>query len=187
MRSVAKMTLPLREKASSILIRGDAATFANIVEEHQSMVFSIAYHLLHDRGRAEEVAQDVFLRLYRHLASIKSDDHLLFWLRKVTCRCSIDELRKLPKSPPASLEDVAEPAAKSEDPEPLLSRGLRRMVASLSDDARAVIVLHYQEEMELADIAQLLGISVNTVKSRLQRSLAILREKFHRWTGDGQR
>lgn len=178
-------TLQQGEEALARFVRGDATAFADIVQEHQSMVFSIAYHFLHDRGRAEEVAQDVFLRLYRHLASIKSGNHLVFWLRKVTCRRSIDEVRKLPKVA-ASLEDVAEPAVESPGLDPLLSRGLRRLVASLSEDARAVIVLRYQEELELADIAEILDIPVNTVKSRLQRSLEILREKFHRWAGDVQ-
>jgi RNA polymerase sigma-70 factor (ECF subfamily) len=184
---VTTVTLPPGEEALGRFTRGDATAFADIVQEHQSMVFSLAYHFLHDRGRAEEVAQDVFLRLYRHLASIKSGEHLVFWLRKVTCRRSIDEVRKIPKEPPASLEDVAEPAAQSPDLDPLLSQGLRRMVASLSEDARAVIILRYQEELELADIAEILDIPVNTVKSRLQRSLEILREKFHRWAGDIQR
>jgi RNA polymerase sigma-70 factor (ECF subfamily) len=181
---VATVTLPQGKQSLARFVRGDAAAFGDIVREHQSMVFSIAYHFLHDRGRAEEVAQDVFLRLYRHPASIKSGDHLVFWLRKVACRRSIDEVRKLPKAPPACLEDVAEPAAESPDLDPLLSEGLRRMVASLAEDARAVIILRYQEELELADIAEILDIPVNTVKSRLQRSLEILREKFHRWAGD---
>jgi RNA polymerase sigma-70 factor (ECF subfamily) len=184
---VTTATLQQGEEALARFIRGDATAFADIVQEHQSMVFSIAFHFLHDRGRAEEVAQDVFLRLYRHLASIKSGDHLVFWLRKVTCRRSIDEVRKLPKAPPASLEDVAAPAAESRDLDPLLSRGLQRLVASLSEDARAVVVLRYQEELDLADIAEILDIPVNTVKSRLQRSLEILREKFHRWAGDVER
>ena len=181
------VTLPQGEQALARSVRGDAAAFADLVQEHQSMVFSIAYHFLHDRGRAEEVAQDVFLRLYRHLDSIKSGDHLVFWLRKVACRRSVDEVRKLPKAPPSSLEDVAEPVAEPLATDPLLSRGLRRMVASLTDDARAVIILRYQEELELADIAEILDIPVNTVKSRLQRSLEMLREKFHRWAGDVQR
>jgi RNA polymerase sigma-70 factor (ECF subfamily) len=181
------VTLPQGEEVLARFTRGDATAFADMVKEHQSMVFSIAYHFLHDRGKAEEVAQDVFLRLYGNLGSIKSEGHLVFWLRKVTCRRSIDEVRKLPKAPPASLEDVAEPAAESPELDPLLSRGLRRMVASLSEDARAVIILRYQEELELADIAEILDIPINTVKSRLQRSLEILREKFHRWAGDFQR
>ena len=90
-------------------------------------------------------------------------------------------------TPPTSLEDVAVLAAEPTDLDPLLSRGLRRMVASLSEDARAVIILRYQEELDLADIAEILDIPVNTVKSRLQRSLEILREKFHRRAGDVQR
>jgi len=148
------------------------------------MVYSIAYHFLHDRGRAEEVAQDVFLRLYQHLASIKSEDHLVFWLRKVTCRRSIDEVRKSPKALPSSLEDIGERAAEFPDVDPLLFQGLRRMVASLPEEARAVIVLRYQEELEPAEIAEILAVPVNTVKSRLQRSLEMLRQKFQRWAGD---
>jgi RNA polymerase sigma-70 factor (ECF subfamily) len=171
------------EDALARLARGDATAFADIIQEHQSMVFSIAYHFLHDRRLAEEAAQDVFLRLYRNLASIKSPKHLVFWLRKVACRRALDEARKLPKVPPASLEEVAEPAAESPDPDPLLSQGLRRLVASLPEDARAVIILRYQEELDLAEIARILDLPLNTVKSRLQRSLAILREKLHRWAG----
>jgi len=147
------------------------------------MVFSIAYHFLHDRSLAEEAAQDVFLRLYRNLASIKSPKHLVFWLRKVACRRALDEARKLPKTPLARLEDVAEPVGETPDPDPLLSRGLRRMVASLPENARAVIILRYQEELDLAEIAQILDLPINTVKSRLERSLGVLREKLHRWGG----
>ena len=60
---------------------------------------------------------------------------------------------------------------------------LRRMVASLPKNARAVVILRYQEELELAEIAQILDVPLNTVKSRLERSLGILREKLHRWSG----
>jgi len=133
------------------------------------------------------VAQDVFLRLYRHLSSIKSGEHLVFWLRKVTCRCAIDEVRKLPKAPPASPDDVAEPAGESPNFDPLLSAGLRRMVASLQDDARAVIILRFQEELDVVEIAEILDLPINTVKSRLHRSLEMLREKVSRWAGDVQR
>jgi RNA polymerase sigma-70 factor, ECF subfamily len=184
---VTTVTIPRSEEALARCLRGDPAGFADIVRDHQSMVFSIAYHVLHDRGQAEEVAQDVFLRLHRHLSTIKSADHLVFWLRKVTCRCAIDELRKLPKARPASLDDIVEPAAASPDSDPLLCEGLRRMVASLQDDARAVIILRFQEELKLVEIAEILDLPINTVKSRLQRSLEILRDKVSRWAGDVQR
>ena len=176
-------TLGRCEEVLGRLARGDVSAFEEIVKEHQSMVFSIAYHFLHDRSLAEEAAQDVFLRLYQNLASIVSPRHLVFWLRKVACQRALDMARKLPKAPPVSLQDIAEPAADSPDADPLLSEGLRRMVASLPKDARAVIILRYQEELELAEIAQILDVPINTVKSRLERSLGILREKLHRWAG----
>jgi RNA polymerase sigma-70 factor (ECF subfamily) len=184
---VTTATFDRCEEALARLARGDATAFAEIVQEHQSMVFSIAYHFLHDPSLAEEAAQDVFLRLYQHLDSIKSPKHLLFWLRKVACRRALDEARKLPKVPPASLENVAEPVAEAQDSDPLLSERLRRTVASLPKDARAVIILRYQEELDLAEIARILDLPLNTVKSRLERSLGFLREKFHRRVGGVER
>jgi len=180
---VTTSTLGRCEEALGRLARGDVSAFEDIVKEHQSMVFSIAFHFLHDPSLADEAAQDVFLRLYQNLASIVSPQHLVFWLRKVACQRALDMARKLPKTPPVSLEDIAEPTAESPDPDPLLSEGLRRMVASLPKDARAVIILRYQEELELAEIGEILDLPLNTVKSRLERSLAILREKLNRWAG----
>ena len=176
-------TLDRCQDALGRLARGDRSAFEEIVKEYQSMVFSIAYHYLHDRSLADEAAQDVFLRLYQNLASIVSPQHLVFWLRKVACQRALDMARKLPKTPPVSLQEIDEPAAEFADADPLLSEGLRRMVASLPKDARAVIILRYQEELELAEIARILDVPLNTVKSRLERSLEILRVKLHRWAG----
>jgi len=180
---VTTPTLDRCEEALGRLARGDMSAFEELVKEHQSMVFSIAYHYLHDRSLADDAAQDVFLRLYQNLASIVSSKHLVFWLRKVACQRALDMARRLPKAPPVSLQDIDEPAAESADADPLLSEGLRRMVASLPENARAVVILRYQEELELAEIARILDIPLNTVKSRLERSLGILREKLHRWSG----
>jgi RNA polymerase sigma factor (sigma-70 family) len=69
-------------------------TFAELLRANQSMVFSLAYHFLRDRGAAEEIAQDVFLRLYRKLDELESEKHVTFWLRKVTSHRCIDYLRK---------------------------------------------------------------------------------------------
>ncbi len=158
--------------------RGDPSAFEEIVREHQAMVFSMAYYFLRDRSVAEEIAQDVFLRLHRNLGGIKSPAHLMLWLRKVTSRRCIDEVRRNPTRPPVSLEDAPEPVDGGPASDPLLSRRLRRLVASLPENARMVIILRYQEELDLAEIAEILEIPINTVKSRLQRSLAMLREKL---------
>src|SRR5436190_1639178 len=86
---------------------GDHDAFAKLVEQHEAMVYSLAYHFFNDRGRAEEIAQDVFLQLYRNLGTIESDAHLLFWLRQVTTRRCIDVTRRT-RLKAVSLEDAGE-------------------------------------------------------------------------------
>jgi len=154
--------------------------FADLVRDHQALVFSIAYHYLHDRGAAEELAQEVFLQLHQHLAGIRSAEHAGYWLRKVAVHRSIDYARRARTRPQFSLEDTPEPSAPASESDPLLSGRLRRLVASLPEKPRMAMILRYQEDLEPAEIAVLLNMPVRTVKSHLARSLAMLREKFAR-------
>jgi RNA polymerase sigma-70 factor (ECF subfamily) len=154
--------------------------FTRIVRQHQSMVFSIAYACLRNRPLAEDIAQDVFLALYRKLPALESDSHVVHWLRRVTSHRMIDEVRERRRKPQAALEDVREPAAPLRVDDPLLSEALQQLVSTLPERARLIVILRFQEEMELAEIAETLDMPVGTVKSRLQRSLALLRDKLTR-------
>ncbi len=163
------------------------------------MVFSVAYHFLHDRAVAEEVAQEVFLSLHRHLGDLQSPAHAVFWLRKVAVQRSLDEARRRKRRPQVPLESVPEPAAgPAGSPggasggarDPILGARLRRLIASLPEAPRMVMILRYQEDLDPTEIAATLQMPVGTVKSHLQRSLALLREKIQRrgagefgWTG----
>jgi RNA polymerase sigma-70 factor (ECF subfamily) len=163
---------------------GDSSAFEEIVREHQSMVFSLACYFLHDAARAEEIAQEAFLRLFQNLDRIESPAHLVQWLRKVTWRCAIDESRKNSHQPSVSLEDAPEPAVEQKGGDLLADRSVRAMVASLPPRPRMMVILRYQEELELAEIARVMGIPVNTVKSSLNRALGVLRNKLTRVLGD---
>jgi RNA polymerase sigma-70 factor (ECF subfamily) len=154
--------------------------FSELVKTHQSMVFSLGYHFLHDRDSAEEVAQEVFLSLHRNLDRIQSSEHAGFWLKKVTVQRAIDEARRRKRRPQVALELVAEPRVSASPGDPLLSDVLRRLIASLPETPRAVMVLRYQEDLDPAEIAAILEMPLGTVKSHLQRSLALLREKLER-------
>lgn len=170
-------TVERMEDALARAAAGEHAAFGDIVREYQAMIFSMAYHFFHDQALAEETAQEVFLRLYQNLGRINSPAHLMLWLRQVTHRRCIDQARRMPPLPPVGLDDAPEAATDPGRSDPLLSERLRRLVASLPEDARTVVILRYQEDLELAEIAEVLEIPINTVKSRLQRSLAVLRAK----------
>jgi RNA polymerase sigma-70 factor (ECF subfamily) len=156
---------------------GDHDAFAQIVEQHEAMVFSMAYHFFNDRGRAEEIAQDVFLQLYRNLGTIESDAHLLFWLRQVTTRRCIDLTRRA-RMKAVSLEDAGELRATEKRSDALMDRKLRALIEQLPDIQRAVVTLRYQEDLDPSDICRIVNLPVNTVKSHLHRALQALRRKL---------
>ena len=158
--------------------------FAALVRAHQAMVFSIAYHFLRDRGAAEELAREVFLQLHRNLDSLRSAEHVTYWLRRVTSHRAIDYVRGARRRAHVSLEDAPEPAIADGTGDPLLSRKLQRLLAALPEKPRMVMILRYQEDLEPAEIAEVLEMPVATVKSHLQRSLAMLREKLARAAGE---
>jgi len=154
--------------------------FASLVGQHQSMVYSLALHLLRDPSAAEDAAQDVFLRLHRNLDGLKSDSHVVFWLRQVTCRRAIDGLRRRARAE-VSLEETGEPAAPPAEGDPLLTQRLRQLVASLPGHLRSAVVLRYQEDLDPPEIARILELPLRTVRDRLQKALALLREKAGRY------
>lgn len=162
-------------------VAGDRDAFAALIRRNQGMVYSLAWHSLGDEGVAEELAQDVFLELHRALPSLESELHVTNWLRRVTMHRCIDQARRRKSRPQVSLDEVSEPvAAESGDTDLYLQDRLRKLMSSLPERARSVLVLRYQEDMEPTEIAGVLGIPVNTVKSQLHRSLAMLRDKLQR-------
>jgi RNA polymerase sigma-70 factor, ECF subfamily len=158
----------------------DLGGFSQLMLEHQAMVFSLAYHFLQNRTTAEDLTQEVFLGLYQNLHMIRSAAHLKHWLRQVTSRRCIDYGRKARLWRFLSLGDAPEPATELRLADPAMTRRLQTLVATLPPKLRMTVVLRYQEDLEPAEIAAVLGVPLNTVKSSLRRSLELLRKKLTR-------
>jgi RNA polymerase sigma-70 factor (ECF subfamily) len=159
--------------------------FEQLVDEHQSMVFSLAWRMTGDRGLAEELAQDVLLELDRNLHKLGSADHVRYWLRQVTLHRSADALRRK-RTNAASLgtdvwEELEERHGFQElgfrvlDAESPLGVRIEELLAGLPEQQRAALVLRYQEELTPEEIAVTMKAPVATVKSQLQRGLKLLR------------
>lgn len=172
--------LPAQETTLRDAVGGDHDAFARLIRKHQALVFSVAWNFFRNEALAEELAQDVFLEMHRALPGFESESHIANWLRRVTIHRCIDQARKAKYDARLGLSDVVEPVQASNDTDPMLIRRLQRLTASLPEKARAVLLLRYQEDLELSEIATVLSMPLNTVKSHLQRSLAMLREKLER-------
>jgi len=152
--------------------------FEQLVDDHQSMVFSIALRMTGDRGLAEEIAQDVFVELDKHLSKIESPDHACFWLRRVAMSRSADALRRRRvRSTDLWVEFEEQHGAPVEVRDSPLGARLELLLATLPEAQRAALVLRYQEDLTPEEIAATLAEPVATVKSHLQRGLKLLRAK----------
>jgi RNA polymerase sigma-70 factor (ECF subfamily) len=157
---------------------GDQTAFAALVRRYQNMVFSLALHSLHSRAAAEDLAQDVFLEFFRSLARIESPAHAVSWLRRVASHRCIDEIRRRRHRQETAMEVLPEPGVAPSPREHFLEDRLQALVATLPAKARLVVVLRFQEELDPSEIAAALNMPVNTVKSHLRRSLAVLRARL---------
>ena len=154
------------------------ADFEGLVDEHQSMVYSIALRMTGDRGLAEEIAQDVFMELDKSLGKIESAEHACWWLRRVTMSRATDGLRRRRVRGMdlwVALDDHhgLQPEEKSS---PLGAR-LEYLMTTLPEAQRSALILRYQEDLTPEEIAAMLEAPVATVKSNLQRGLKLLRAK----------
>ncbi|HTT06402.1 MAG TPA: RNA polymerase sigma factor [Steroidobacteraceae bacterium] len=156
---------------------GEIAAFGELVCLHQAAIYSLAVRMLGVREDAQELAQDVFLLLHRHLAQILSVAHLHAWLRRTVCHRAIDRLRSRARHIVLPLEAAEEQQAAAEELDPMQARQLRQLVASLPPTPRAVVLLRYQEDLDPPEISELLGLPLNTVKSHLRRSLSLIRSR----------
>ena len=162
--------------------RGDLNAFRELMRVHKVRVFSMALRIIGNSADAEEVAQDVFLQLHGALAQIATSEHLTHWLlRAVSHRC-IDRLRgrgSRPRLVPIdALPETAQGTAAEEGADPLAGAQVRRLVLELSPEARAVLLLRFQEDLVPSEIGIVLAMPVNTVKSHLRRSLEWLRAQL---------
>jgi RNA polymerase sigma-70 factor (ECF subfamily) len=155
----------------------DREAFAQIVDRHNGMVFSLAYNFFHNRGVAEDIAQDAYLELFRNLEKIQSDLHLGFWLRQTVTRKCIDYSRRLKHRRYQPLEEAPEAGAEPVRRDSILVDELNRKIGALPEKMRLVVILRFQEDLKLAEIGEVLEMPVNTVKTTLRRALDRLRPK----------
>ena len=159
----------------------DKEAFAAIIERHESMVYSLAYNFFQDRTLAQDIAQEAYLELYRNLTKLESDVHLSNWLRQTVTRKCIDYKRRQKHRRYRPLEEVREPGFHDVRRDPILADALGQRVAALPEKMRVVLILRFQEDLKLSEIADVTGIPLNTVKTLLHRSLKKLKSKVARF------
>jgi RNA polymerase sigma-70 factor, ECF subfamily len=187
----------LAEPSAEIIRRaqdGDPEALTQLVLTQQQYVYSIAMSVLKDPDDAADLTQEAFIRLFRALGQYNNESRFTTWLYRLVVNLGRDELRRrgrqVPIAPPALDDDELDPLALVADddrwvsPEQALasrelSAEVRDALARLEEHYRLVLTLYYFDDLKYTDIAEILDVPLNTVKSHIRRGkerLALLLE-----------
>ena len=179
--ALAIRTEPLDELTLRRAQRGEERAWRELVERYQAPVHALIWRLLagRSRHRVEDLTQETFVRVLRALPSwdIAGPASLQTWILTIATRLTLNELRK-PEMTTIIGDPPATDSADAASERARIARAIAAGVAALPDAQRAVFVLREYHELEYADIADALGLDLGTVKSRLARARASLRERL---------
>ncbi len=160
--------------------RGDQQAFAAVVRHYDRGLRVLAYRLLGDRDRMDDVLQDAYVKAFRALPNFRGEARLGTWLYRITYNACLDDLRRSQNVVPLRFDDEIDRAAPV--PDPLESVGERTALASalaaLPPDERAAVLLVDADGFDYAAAGEVLGVPAGTVASRLNRARAALRRSL---------
>jgi RNA polymerase sigma-70 factor (ECF subfamily) len=163
------------------ILAGDVEAFAGIVRRWQGPLVNMAWRYCRDRSRAEELAQEAFIRAWRGLAQWRRESSFSTWLFALAANAFRSELKRFPVVN-LPLERAAEPYGPASQLHALEVKSrneeLRRAVLALPHRYREPVILFYFHEMDMAAAARTMGLPEGTLKARLSRARALLRSRF---------
>ena len=171
-------------------LTGDQRAFSTLVRRYQKPLHALVWRKIGDFHIAEEVTQDIFLNVYKKLQTLKNPNQFTGWLYVIATRRCIAWLKKkripmesLDAMQPDELEELAYAQYHAEQQEEGVSERhreiVKRLLQKLPESERTVVTLHYLGDMTCEDISKFLGVSPNTVKSRLHRARKRLKKEEH--------
>lgn len=157
---------------------GDTAAFRDIVEQHSVRAYALALRILRSPSDAEEVAQDAFVRVWSALPGFRGESSFGTWLYRIVARRAFDRAQVLKNRRAREQQDEHLPEAaapEAADADTFEAARLQRLIAALSPAQRAAVTMFYYEGRSVEQVAAILNMPENTVKTHLSRARAALR------------
>ena len=164
---------------------GDPEAFGRLMEPLEQLVWRVCWHYTGNREAAEDCGQEAMIRIWRSLGNYRGECALESWVYRIAANCCMDWLRKKKRDRSVSMEPMREQGFDPADPSPGTEeqavakdeqRRLREAIALLPEDQREALILTQLEKVPYEKAAQDLGVSEGTVKSRVNRAKARLKE-----------
>jgi len=176
------------EEVVSYIVKGKTELFSVIIDRYQSKVFSTAFHYTHDQEEARDLTQEIFIKLYNNLQKYKGKASFSTWLYRIAVNRCIDWTRKKKPQTVSAISDGSEEELDIYDtiadsgggPEEDLIKQenavyLRKLVESLPEIYKTVIILYYFEDFSPQEISEIVGVPKRTIETRLFRGKNLLK------------
>jgi len=174
------------------ICRGDTAAFQRLVERYKKKIYFLAYDILGDHHEAEDISQEVFIKVFRSLRNFRRDAKMSSWIYQITANTCIDALRKKKSKPQVNLEDfnhvslqdnLAGGGTRVQNPElsaeaSIMQHKIQNALHKVTPKERTVFVMRHYNDLKIKEIAETLQVSSGTVKSLLFRALKKLRKEL---------
>ena len=159
---------------------GDREAFGGLVEQYRDNVYRLAYRMCGNAYDADEAAQEAFVAAWRALPNFRGDAKFSTWLYRLTTNAAIDVMRREKRHKAVGDGEMIEVADDADSPQETVERteqqeAVQKALATLSEEYREVLLLRYMEELDYAEIAEVLQLPSGTVKSRINRAKAALK------------
>lgn len=174
-------------------LAGDERAYRDLVERYRRPVYTLARRMVRSAEDAEDVAQETFVRMFRALDRYDPARPFAAWLFTIATRLCIDHLRRRRVQPVSLTREDSESGESREldiedtlpGPEELAARseeerGTRDLIEGLPEHYRVVVVLRHQQDLSYEEIAEALSLPLGTVKARIHRARALLKERMER-------
>ena len=164
---------------------GDAEAFEALLTPLENRIWRICWHYTGNRESAEDCGQETMIRIWRSLDSYRGDCALESWVYRIAANCCMDYLRKKKRDKSVSMEPMQEQGFDPADPSPGTEeqvvaadeqKRLREAITMLPEDQREALIMTQLEKVPYEEAAKLLGVSEGTIKSRVNRAKARLKE-----------
>jgi RNA polymerase sigma-70 factor, ECF subfamily len=178
----------------------DERAFRELVETHRDRVYNITFRMLGNRAEAEDVAQEVFIAVFKMIGHFREESKFSTWLYRIAVNHCKNRIKYLARRHDRSRDELDETAhvngvngsigapMPSSPHKALESAQMEKLmqdaIANLDDDQRIVVVLRDVEDLSIEEICEITGLPDGTVKSRLHRARLVLRKRLQRHVGE---
>lgn len=169
------------------VLAGDKEAYANIINKYKNQLYATVLRMTRNPQDAQDFVQDAFIKVYRNLDKYKADGSFSSWLYRVAVNHCMDEFRKKQYTT-VQIEVDEEKVVNPNHPEIIFlkhekKRQLERLVSTLPDDERLIILLRYINEVNYEEISEIMGVPLSTVRNKLHRAKKKMRETTKREGG----